>query len=119
MGQPFTSTLVFYSKTSNFSQYTSRLTESIIRRYFPHCEACLAGNMAQCDRAGSLPPSTLTVKIGSVWQVVIKTLADNSKARKHKRAIGGYTSAINCIDKKIGFEFGYLLTNYQNLEIYL
>ena len=45
--------------------------------------------MAQPDQPGLLSPSTVNVEIGSVWQVDIKVFADNSKARKHKRAVCG------------------------------
>ena len=111
--------MCFIVKHQIFKNLPPTLTENIIRRHFPHCEACPAGNMAQRDKPPSLPPSTAPVAIGSVWHVDIKVFADTSKARKHKRAIGGYTSAMNCIDQTSDFVFGYLLKNHQNLENYL
>ena len=42
--------------------------------------------------------------------------ADNSKQRKHKRAIGGYTCPLTAIDLATDYKFGYLLKNQQHLE---
>ena len=91
----------------------------IIRRHFPHCKACPASNMAKRDQPGSLPPSTVNVEIGSVQKFDIKVFADTSKALKNKRAIGGYTSAKNCIEQKTDFVLGYLLKKHYNLEIFV
>jgi len=118
-GHPSRELMCFIVKNRIFKNIHPDLTEKVIRRHFPHCEACPAGNMAQRDKPHSLPPSTSPVAIGSVWHVDIKVFADTSKARKHKRAIGGYTSAMNCIDQTSDFVFGYLLKNHQNLENYL
>ena len=45
--------------------------------------------------------------------------ADSSKARKHKRAMGGYTCVLSAIDLATGYKWGYTLKNQANLEITL
>jgi hypothetical protein len=48
--------------------------------------------------------------------VDIKVIADNSKARKHKRAIGKFTSTLTGIDRHSGYLIGFLLQNHVHLE---
>ena len=101
-----------------FQNIPAVLTAKAIRKHFPHCEACPAANMAQQPK----PELTTNIKDllpGEEIQIDIKVIADNSKRLKHKRAIGGYTSALTVVDMKTGFKWVYLLKNHAHLEVTL
>ena len=70
-----------------FANVPKKLTAKIIRKHFPQCVACPAGNMAQ----KLVPQSISTTEYipGEVLQIDIKVFADTSKARKHLRATNG------------------------------
>ena len=73
-----------YSKT--FKNIPLELTSKVIRKHFPQCEACPAGNMAQRDLPRTA--SDRIIKPGEELQIDIKVFANCSKALKHKRAFG-------------------------------
>ena len=65
------------------------------------------------------PSSTTLHKIltpGEAFQIDIKVFADNSKTKKHKRTIGGYTCALTAIDLCTGYKLGWLLKSQSKLE---
>ena len=95
-------------KNKIFQNTPTVLTEKAIRKYFPHCEACPASNMAQQPMPGSINSDRELIP-GDEIELDIKVYADNSKQRKHKRAIGGYTCALTAIDLATDYTFGYLL----------
>ena len=68
------------------------LTAEIIRKFFPSCEACPAGNMAQRDILRTA--SDKEFQPGEEFQCDIKVFANNSKALKHKRAFGKYSGML-------------------------
>ena len=71
--------------------------------------------MAQQPMPGSINSDRELIP-GEEIELDIKVYADNSKQRKHKRAIGGYTCALTAIDLATYHKFGYLLKNRQHLE---
>ena len=102
-------------KNNIFENLPIELTERVIRKYFPHCEACPAASMAQQAKPGSTTPHKVFTP-GEEFQIDIKVFADNSKAKKHKRAIGGYTCALTAIDLCTGYKLGWLLKSQSKLE---
>ena len=55
----------------------------------------------------------------NIWeefQANIKVIADNSKARNHKRDIGKYTCTLTAIDRNSGYLIAFLSKNYIHLE---
>ena len=71
--------------------------------------------MAQQPMPGSSTEERF-LEPGEEVQLDIKVFADNSKARKHKRAIGGYTCALTVVDLATGFKLGYVLKHTAHLE---
>ena len=117
-GHPSRELMCFIIKNQIFKNIPVSLTERVVRKYYPHCEACPAANMAQ----QLMPGSSTKVKDlvpGDEIQVDIKVFADSSKARKHKRAMGGYTCVLSAIDLATGYKWGYPLKNQANLETIL
>ena len=100
-----------------FTNIPIDLTSTVIRKYFPHCEACPAGNMAQ--RPIPRTSSNRLILPGEEIQIDIKVFADNSKARKHKRAFGNHTGALTAIDLSTRFKLGKLLRTHKSLEVQL
>ena len=100
-----------------FTNIPKDLTSTAIRKYFPHCEACPAGNMAQ--RPIPRTSSDREILPGEEIQVDIKVFADNSKARKHKRAFGNHTGALTAVDLSTRFKIGKLLRSHKSLEVQL
>ena len=49
-GHPFQELMCFIVKHQIFKNIHPTLIENMIRRHFPHCEACPASNMAQRDQ---------------------------------------------------------------------
>ena len=72
------------------------LTAKVIRKRFPSCEACPAGNMAHREVPRAASDRAITP--GEELQIYIKVFANNSKALKHKRAFENYNGALTAID---------------------
>ena len=100
-----------------FTSMPKELTAKIIRKYFPSCEACPAGNMAQRDIPRTA--SDREYQPGEEFQCDIKVFANNSKALKHKRAFGKYTGALTAIDLSTRFKIGKLIKTHADLEVHL
>ena len=79
-----------------FDNIPEKLTAKIIRKHFPQCVACPAGNMAQKP----VPHTTSTTEYvpGEVLQVDIKVFADTSKTEKHLHAFGNHVGALTAVD---------------------
>ena len=114
-GHPSREQMCWIIRNGVFKNIPKNITEKAVRKHFPHCEACPAANMAQQPMPGSIVPPR-EANIGEEFQLDIKVIADNSKARKHKRAIGKYTSTLTAIDKNSGYLIGFLLKNHVHLE---
>ena len=80
--------MIYIVNKKRFDNIPVKLTAKIIRKHFPQCVACPAGNMAQKP----VPQTTSTTKYipGNVLQVDIKVFADTLKARKHLHAFGNF-----------------------------
>jgi hypothetical protein len=113
-GHPSRDQMCWIIRNGVFKNIPQNITEKAVRKWFPHCEACPAASMAQQPMPGSIGPPR-AAKIGEEFQVDIKVIADNSKARKHKRAIGKYTSTLTGIDRHSGYLIGFLLKNHVHL----
>ena len=96
-----------------FDNIPVKLTAKIIRKPFPQCVACPAGNMAQ--KPVPHTPSTTVYIPGEVLQVDIKVFADTSKARKHLREFGNQVGALTAVDMATGYKFGTLLKSHSSL----
>ena len=100
-----------------FDNIPKELTAKVIRKHFPQCEACPAGNMAQRDIPREA--SDRVILPGEEFQVDIKVFASTSKALKHKRAFGRYTGALTAIDLSTRFKIGKLIRSHASLEVEL
>ena len=98
-----------------FDNIPKKLTAKIIRKHFPQCVACPAGNMAQKPVPQSI--STTTYIPCEVIQIDIKVFADTSKARKHLRAFGNHVGALTAVDMATGYNFCSLIKSHASLEI--
>ena len=68
-------------KNQNFNNIPASITEIVVRKYFPRCEASLAANMVQ----QLMPGHSIEIKgliPGDEIQVAIKVLAGSRKALK-------------------------------------
>ena len=113
-GHPSKELMCWIVKNNIFENLPIELTERVIRKYFPHCEACPAASMAQQAKPGSTTPLKVLTS-GEEFQIDIKVFVDNSKAKKHKRAIGGYT-CVTAIDLCTGYKLGWLLKSKSILK---
>ena len=100
-----------------FTSLPKELTSKVIRKFYPQCEACPAGNMAQ--RPIPREASDREFVPGEEFVVDIKVFANNSKALKHKRAFGRYTGALTAIDLSTRFKIGKLIKSHAALEVHL
>ena len=100
-----------------FDNIPKELTAKVIRKHFPQCEACPAGNMAQRDIPREA--SDRVILPDEEFQVDIKVFASTSKALKHKRAFGRYTGVLTAIDLSTRFKIGKLIRSHASLEIEL
>ena len=100
-----------------FSNIPDKLTAKVVRKHFPHCEACPAGNMAQ----NPIPreASDREFVAGEELMIDIKVWANNSKALKHRGAFKRYTSALTAIDMATRYKIGKPLTSHKSLEVAL
>ena len=93
-----------------FDNIPKELTAKVIRKHFPQCEACPAGNMAQRDIPREASDSVILP--GEESQMDIKVFASTSKALKHKRAFGRYTGVLTAIDLSTRFKIGKLIRSH-------
>ena len=87
-----------------FNNIPGKLTSKVVRKHFPQCEACPAGNMAQ----NPIPREASDREFvpGEELMIDIKVWANNSKALKHRRAFKRYTSALTAIDMATRYKIG-------------
>ena len=93
-----------------FTNIPPTLTEKAIRKYFPMCPACTAGNMTR----KSYPSETLVHRNllpGEELIMDIKIIADN-KHNVHKKSFNNNLSALTIIDNATDFKWGYPLPNH-------
>ena len=93
------------------------LTAKQIRKYFPACKACSAGNLAQ-----KTVPTTVSGRVfvpGEEFMVDIKVWANNSKALKHRRAFGKFTGAMTAVDLSTSYKIGKLLKTTSDFKVQL
>ena len=102
-------------KNSRFSNTPLALTEKVIRRHFPHCEACVAGNMARRPASTSTSTSHVPI-IGEEIELDIKVFADHSSFNQHKKSMGGHTCVLTAIDVSSGYHWGHVLRSQSHLE---
>ena len=93
------------------------LTAKTIRKHFPQCEACLAGNMAQ--QPIPRDASDRVFVPGEEFQVDIKVWANGSKALKHRRAFGRHIGALTAIDLATRYKIGKPIKSTGTLEVEL
>ena len=100
-----------------FNNIPLDLTSKLIRKHFPHCEACPTNNMAK------KPTPRIASERGIVpweeFQVGIKVFTNNRNALKHKRTFGRYTEALTAIDMATRFKIGTFTRSHVNLVIHL
>ena len=100
-----------------FTSIPKELTPKVIRKHFPACEACPAGNLAQRDIPREA--SDRVIEPGEEFQLDIKVWANNSKALKHRRAYGKYTSTLTAVDLSTRYKIGTLIRSTSDLELHL
>ena len=94
------------------------LTETVVRKHFPHCEACPAANMSQVPRPHTSSDHT-DFYPGQELQLDIKYFATTAPDKKAKRAFGNYTGVITAIDMKSRYKIGYKIKHHKDLVKYL
>ena len=92
-------------------------TSKAVRKHFPKCEACSAGDMI----LNAIPreASDRTFVTGEEFVVDSKVWANNSKALKHRRAFRRYTEALTAIDLATRFKICRPLVSHKSLEVAL
>ncbi len=102
--------MIHILKNNASTNIPSTLTEKAIRKSFPMCSACTAGNMTRKSYASEsivhrdlLPGEELTMDI--------KIIADN-KHNAHKKSFNNNLSALTIIDNATNFKWGYPLPNH-------
>ena len=97
-------------KNKVFTNLPSILTESAIRKYFPTCPSCSAGNMT---RKSYTSESIIQrdLQPGEELIMDIKIIADN-KNNISKRSFNNNLSALTIIDNSTNFKWGFPLQNH-------
>ena len=100
-----------------FTSIPKELTPKVVKKYFPVCEACPAGNMSQRDIPREASDREFVP--GEEFQIDIKIWANSRKALKHRRAFGKYIGAVTAVDLSTHNKIGKLLTTASKLEVQL
>ena len=102
--------MIHIIKNDIFTNIPSTLTEKAIRKYFPVCSACAAGNMTRKSYASEsivhrdlLPGEELIMDI--------KIIADN-KNNSQKKSFNNNLSALTIIDNATNYKWGFPLQNH-------
>lgn len=102
--------MIHILKNNVFTNIPPTLTEKAIRKYFPMCSACTAGNM---NRRSYSSESMVQRELlpGEELIMDIKIIADN-KNNVHKKSFNNNLSALTIIDNATNFKWGYPLPNH-------
>ena len=97
-------------KHTVFTNIPPTLTEKAIRKYFPICSACAAGNMTRKSyESESILQRDLLP--GEAFTMDIKIIADN-KNNASKKTFNNNLSALTIIDNSTNYKWGFPLPNH-------
>jgi hypothetical protein len=99
-----------------FLNIPAALTSTVIRKYFPQCEACVAGNMAQKPVLRESSRDVADFGDGEEIVADIKPIA--TAGHSEKLSFGGGKGALTIIDVKTNFHWGFVLKSYTNMSKY-
>ena len=102
--------MIHIIKNNIFTNLPTCLTESAVRKYFPTCPSCSAGNM---NRKPYPSESVLQrdLQPGEELIMDIKIIADN-KNNISKRSFNNNLSALTIIDNSTNYKWGFPLQNH-------
>ncbi len=94
--------MIHILKHNVFTNISSTLTEKAIRKYFPICSACSAGNI---NRKAYASESIVQRDILPGEEIImdIKIIADN-KNNAHKKSFNNNLSALTIIDNATNYK---------------